>query len=126
MTPQSITRKIESINPHKKNPFFCIDDPATGNYIQCLRRPSGYVLETRYFFNRDWSKFVHYRGWWPDGHSTRGEARPRTGEWGPWEYERDRVPIDAAIAAFLLFREKPTTLPEVNGLLWRNVTNEFP
>lgn len=126
MTPTAIIRSIETINPFKKNPYYIYDDATTGNYIQCLRSPRGYILETRYFFNRNWSKFVHYRAWTPNGNSHPGKANPRSGEWGPWIHDRDHNALEPTAAAFLQFRKNPTALPEVKTLLWRNVTNEFP
>ena len=120
-----VVRAIEGIDPARPDPFVVLDHE-DGHYIQTLGSASGLVLECRIMNDADPRGFRHWRAWAPGDGEDPGKADPRSGEWGPWIHERDHLEEAQVVFAFLCFREDAEAPPDVRGVSWRDVTEEFP
>ena len=111
----AVITALEAIRPDVESPFIVLQAPATdgsyANYCQAFAEDGGYLSEIRIFEGSD---FIHFRGFRPD-------AEGRVGE----DEEAEFPNLAQTVRIFLSFIAKPDDLPEVDGVEWVDVSDEF-
>ena len=112
----AVITALEAIRPDVKNPYIILEAPAVGgsypNYCQAFAAEDGYCCEIRIFEGTD---FIHHRAFLPD---TEGET-------GDNDDDLQLPNLTQTIELFIGFIARPDDLPEVDGVEWLDVSDEF-
>jgi hypothetical protein len=97
---------------------FVILQAPSGDYVQALAQPKGFVIEYRRWWRTEVSPgFRHYQAYRP---SDDGLPPPDDDPEDRWA-----MPLKTTIACFKCFSEYPCTWPETTDLGWGNITSKL-
>jgi hypothetical protein len=114
-TVSQVIAAMEGLNPGHANPFMILVPPplagdAEANYFQYLAEPDGYVCEARI---HDGADYCHSRAFLPDEQGRVGE-----------DDEAILPNLTQAIRMITTFMANPCELPEVEDVVWVDVTEQ--
>ncbi len=114
-TVSQVIAALEELIPGRKDPFMILVAPplagdAQANYFQALAEPDGYVCEARV---HDGADYCHSRAFLPDEEGGVGE-----------DDEVSLPNLTQTIRMITAFMANPYELPELEDLVWVDVTEQ--